>query len=406
MAELLSPRGAAPAVRRRATASLFVTAAAMNAAMALASPVATIVAADALGTAWGGVPNTAAVVGTGVGALAISAAAQRRGWRAGLAGACTCAAVGGLVASVAAATGAVALLVAGMALLGLGNAAAMLSRYVAAELHPPQRRGVVIGWVVWSAAAGAVGGPLLLGSLASAAGVVGLAAATGPLLAAAGAAAIAGATVRTLPADRRALPTAAHRSVPELLAEPAARTSLVVMATAQVVMVAIMTAAPLEMHQHHRGLGSVGVALAAHTLGMFALSPLTGWVLDRRGSAPVMAAGLVTLAASAVLVAATRPDRTVLWAAALFLLGYGWNLAFVGGSAHLAGDLPPEERARLEGTVDAAVWGFAALASLGSLAMLAGGGYTLVAAASLALLAPAAIVLWTSGHRSRRVIAT
>jgi MFS family permease len=147
------------------------------------------------------------------------------------------------------------------------------------------------------------------------------------------------------------------------------------------------------MHQHHRGLGSVGLALAAHTLGMFALSPVTGWLADRRGSVPVMAAGLATLAASAVLVAATPQDRTLVWVSALFLLGYGWNLAFVGGSGHLAGDLPADERARVEGAVDAAVWGFAAVASLGSVAMLSVGGYVLIAAASLALLAPAAIVL-------------
>lgn len=40
-------------------------------------------------------------------------------------------------------------------------------------------------------------------------------------------------------------------------------------------MVAVMTAAPLDMHMHGHGPGMIGTALSKHTLGMFALSPLT-----------------------------------------------------------------------------------------------------------------------------------
>src|SRR5256885_13961444 len=58
--------------RDRPMAALFVTAALMNAAMAAASPISTIVAADRGGTAWSALPNTAGIVGTGVGALALT----------------------------------------------------------------------------------------------------------------------------------------------------------------------------------------------------------------------------------------------------------------------------------------------------------------------------------------------
>jgi len=67
--------------RDRTMAALFVTAALMNAAMAAASPISTIVAADRGGTAWSALPNTAGIVGTGVGALALTRMANRRGWR-------------------------------------------------------------------------------------------------------------------------------------------------------------------------------------------------------------------------------------------------------------------------------------------------------------------------------------
>jgi MFS family permease len=180
----------------------------------------------------------------------------------------------------------------------------------------------------------------------------------------------------------------------QLVRAPAARSALAVMATAQVVMVAVMTAAPLDMHVHGAGLGSVGVALSAHTLGMFALSPLTGRLLDRAGSRPVMLAGLLTLAIASGLAAAGPRGDAVLRTASLFLLGYGWNLCFVGGSGRLARDLPAADRARAEGAVDATVWGLAATASLASTAILATGGYAVLAGlAGMLVLLPAAGLL-------------
>jgi MFS family permease len=165
------------------------------------------------------------------------------------------------------------------------------------------------------------------------------------------------------------------------------------MVTAQVVMVGVMTAAPVHMHRHGEGLGSVGAVLAGHTLGMFALSPVTGRMVDRYGARPVMLAGLgmLLLATGLAAVAADVPGPR---AVALTVLGYGWNLCFVGGSGHLARDLPPAERARVEGGVDATVWGVAAGAGLASTAVLSAGGYGLLAGGAGALvLLPAAALL-------------
>jgi hypothetical protein len=52
--------------------ALFVSSALMTAAMAEASAVATLVAADRLSTSLAALPNTAAVAGTGIGALMLS----------------------------------------------------------------------------------------------------------------------------------------------------------------------------------------------------------------------------------------------------------------------------------------------------------------------------------------------
>ena len=374
---------------RRPMAAIVVAAALMNAAMSVASGVGTIVAADRLGLAWGGVAATAGIVGTGVGALALTRLTARRGRGRALAVGYLVGAVGAVVATGGAVTDDVAALLIGMLLLGVGNAAAQLSRYAAAELHTEDRRGRAIGAVVWAGAVGAVGGPLLLGATAALAGRFGWVPAAGPFLLAVAVTAVAAVVSRWLPYGSKAL-TAAPAPLWTLLRRPAVRSAFAVLATAQVVMVAVMTAAPVEMHRHGQGLGAVGLVLSAHTLGMFALSPLTGRLVDRLGARPVLLAGLVALAAAAGATSA-GPTDTAFRAAALSLLGYGWNLCFVGGSTALAETVPPAERARVEGTVDAAVWGLAAVAGLLSTVVLAFGGYAvLTAAAGLLVLVPAA----------------
>jgi MFS family permease len=392
-----------PAPTARPMAALVTGAALMNAAMAVASGVGTIVAADRLGLAWGGVAATAGILGTGAGALVLTRLTARRGRGRALAVGYLVAAVGAVIATGGAATGDVAGLLIGMLLLGAGNAAAQLSRYAAAELHTEDRRGRAIGAVVWAGALGAVGGPLLLGPTGELARRSGWVPAAGPFLLVVTVAVLAVAVSRWLPAGTSA-GTASPAPLRALLRTPAVRSAVAVLATAQTIMVAVMTAAPVEMHRHGHGLGAVGAVLSAHTLGMFALSPLTGRLVDRLGARPVLTAGLAALVVATGAVSA-GPPGTGFRAAALFLLGYGWNLCFVGGSTELAATVPVADRARVEGAVDAAIWALAAVAGLLSTVVLALSGYAaLTAGAGLLVLVPAAALLWPApGRRSARI---
>ena len=382
--------------RRRAMAALLISAALMNGAMAAASAVSTIAAAGQLGAAWAAVPNCAGIAGTGIGAVAMTYAMRRWGRRAAFVLGYAAAGLGGGLAAAGAAGQNAAALTSGMLLLGLGNAGAQLSRYAAAEMYPAQQRARAIGALLWAAAAGAVGGPLLMAPASTAATMLGGAAMTGPFLFAALATVAAAIAAASLPPLRVA---AAATPLPlrALGAAPAAKPALTVMLTGQVVMVAVMTATPLAMHMGGQGLGAVGIVLSAHTFGMFALSPLTGWLADHFGSRPVMLGGLAVLTAATTLAAASGElpsPRT----AALFLLGYGWNLCFIGGSAHLARDLPVQERARIEGAVDGGVWAAAAVTSLSSTALLAASGYAgLSAVAGVLVVVPALTLI----HRPR-----
>jgi len=164
------------------------------------------------------------------------------------------------------------------------------------------------------------------------------------------------------------------------------------------VMVLIMTMTPLHLSDHGHGLGTVGLVLSAHTFGMFALSPITGRLTDRFGSPRVIAAGLGTLAAAAVLAALAPPDGGALLTIALFLLGYGWNLGFVAGSALLTRGLALAERTRVQGVADGLIWSTAALASLSSGVIVAYASYTVLGLLAVALLVAPSLLLLARGR--------
>jgi len=112
------------------------------------------------------------------------------------------------------------------------------------------------------------------------------------------------------------------------------------------------------------------------------------------------------MAGGAVLVlaclAATLSPQVVPLTVALFLLGLGWNLCYVGGSSLLADQLAPQERARTQGFNDLLIGLASAAGSLGSGIVFAGIGYNamgLVSAAT-ALIPLTAAALWRSRGRT------
>jgi MFS family permease len=158
-------------------------------------------------------------------------------------------------------------------------------------------------------------------------------------------------------------------------------------------MVLIMTMTPLHLTSHGHGLATVGIVLSAHTFGMFALSPITGRLVDRFGSPRIIAAGLVTMATAALIAAGAPPDGGAVLTLALFLLGYGWNLGFVAGSSMLTTGLTLGERTRIQGVADGTIWTSAALSSLASGFIVAGASYTTLGLLGVGLLIPPAAVL-------------
>jgi MFS family permease len=381
---------------RRPVVALFTGVAAVQTAMSGASAASTLLAAAAVGPAWSGVPNAAAVIGTSAGALALAARMARSGRRAGLVAGYATGALGALLAAVSTRTAGLALLLAGMLLLGVGNAAAGLARYAAADLYPPSRQGFAVGLVVWAGTVGGVLGPNLLAPTAGAAAGSGLPALAGPFLLALAVTGLATVAAVALP---RTGPAAALPEPPGTVAgegEPgpaAVRLALVAMVAAQVAMVTVMTMTPLHVQHAGGHLQTVGWVLSSHVLGMFALSPLSGRIVDRYGARAAIGLGALVLGGSTlppVLLGPALGGAGL--SVALFVLGFGWNLSLVGGSSVL-GRVAGPRRARLQGTGDALAWGASAVASLASGAIFAGGGYPLLAAVGGALaLSPLALL--------------
>lgn len=387
-------------------ASLLVGVALMHTTMVVVGAVATLFVADAVGSGWGGAPNTAAVLGAAVGSLAISTLMVRGGRRSGLRWGYAAAALGSVLGFMAVVSDTVLVLIPAMMLMGMGNGAAHLSRYAAADLYATHRRGFAVGAIVWAGTIGAVLGPALISPAAKLALAIDLPSFSGVFLVAmlmtAGASiAMAGAPNMRPESDPVVGRAERRAGRARLMGAPRARVAFASMITGQITMVAIMTMTPVHIHQHGRGLGAVGVVLSAHVFGMFALSPVTGWMTDRFGSSRTIVFGLSVLVCAALLTVVVPDVEGVALPISMFLLGYGWNLTHVGGSALLTHGLTRAEQTRLQGAVDSSVWAVSALATLGSGAVFAIGGLPLLGVVAGGLVIYPVTVLSVRRHELR-----
>ena len=379
-------------LRRRTVASLVAGVALGSTGHIAAVTVATIVATHIAGgtTALSGAPTATVVLGAAAGASSLSWLMVRRGRRVGLAAGYAVSVVGAVVATLAVITSSLPILLVGTVLIGFGNSSNQLSRYVAADLASPDRRASAIGLVVWGATIGAVAGPNLVAPAGRVALGLGLPELAGPYLVPivfVGAAALL--SFALLRPDPYELADASSRhddeadrsvavSLASVFARPSVPVAMVALVAGQFVMVLIMTMTPLHMAEHGHDLTAVGVVISGHTFGMFGLSPISGRLTDRFGSVPVILAGLAVVALASVLAALAPPTGGALLFLALFLLGYGWNLGYVAGSALLTHGLSLPERTRIQGLTDTLIWSSAAVASLGSGFVLAYAGYAIL----------------------------
>lgn len=330
-----------------------------------------------------GLPFGAMVAGSAVGALLISMLTLHIGRGRALAAGYGIGVMGAAAVVVAAAIGSLGLLLVGSVLLGPANAAVFLSRYAGADLAAPGGRGSGLGGILFVTAIGAVLAPNLLGPSGAVADALGLSAFAGLYLVAF-VAFLAGAGVLA-----RSRPVSAPRSSSGGAALPVPRAGLLVLAAANFAMVGMMAVAPVHLSHHGHDLGFIGLAISLHVALMLGPSPVTGRMADRFGPRPVAAAGALLLLAAGMTGAVADPADALQSAGFLAVLGFGWNLAVVAGSAMLTDALPAAARPRAEAAGEVGMSLAAAAGSVGAglVAAAAGWGVAVVALASIGAVA-------------------
>ena len=328
--------------------------------------VAALLARDVSGQeSLGGVPLAFAVTSGAIAAAPLGVWMARAGRRPALAAGHLIAASGAGLVVLAAGLGSFPLLCIGMAGFGLGNTSNLLARYAATDLTSADQRARAISVVLLATAVGAIAGPNLAAPTEPIAEALGVLASAGPFAVAFVAYVIAASILLVL---LRPDPLLVSRDAMEEAPSPVApwgsalrslpswpRRALMgvaVMAGSNVAMVAVMTMTPIHMEAAGESLAAVGLVISGHVAGMYLPSPVSGRLSDRYGRNPVIAGGGLALVAAGVLAAVAPGDSTPLMGLALALLGVGWNLGLVGGSALLTDAIASERRAQAQGGGD------------------------------------------------------
>ena len=343
-----------------------------------------------------GAPFAFVVAGSAAGAVLISSVTRRAGRERALAGGYLAGMIGAFVVMAGGVASSVPFVLAGSLLLGPANAAVFLSRYAGADLAAEADRGRALGYMLFVTAAGAVLAPNLLAPADTIADAFGLARYSGLYLVAALAFGLSAAM--SMHRARRPATSASHvprnpsgpvplavdrRRGPGSASSRIRRASapLVVLAAANMSMVGIMAIVPVHLSHHGHHLGAVGFVISAHVLAMFGPSPLSGWLCDRLGARPVAMTGGFVLLVAGVAAALTGDATLGPTTASLVVLGLGWNLAVVAGSAMLTAGLPPRERPRLEAAGEVAMGAAAAIGAAAAGILAASRGWPVMATA-------------------------
>ncbi|AXX28741.1 MFS transporter [Actinosynnema pretiosum subsp. pretiosum] len=353
---------AAEPVQRRVLKVLAVSQVLGSSGIATGLALSALVAVSLSGVeAVGGFAQTCAVVGAAVSALPAARLAQRAGRRPVLVLCYGVGAVGALLAAVAVVLGSWQLLLPSLVLFGAAGSANLAARYAGADLAAPHERARSLALVVWAATVGAVVGPNLAAPTGRAVAGLGLPEGSGAYLTSAvlfGAAALV--VLRFLRPDPLVLArgSAAEpvetgprgrvwRSLPS-----SGRLAVVGIAVSHGVMVGLMAMAPVHVGHAGGSLSLVGVLVSLHVAGMYGLSPLVGWLVDRWGGGAVQALGAALLVAAAALVGSAAGDDPVRLGIGLVLLGLGWSAGVIAGSALLTEVVAGSRRTAAQGLSD------------------------------------------------------
>lgn len=353
-----------------------------------------------------GLAATFSTLGAALAAVPLSRLAAKKGRSVSLTTGAMLASLGGVVTIIASVVGTVFLLLPGLALVGVGTAVNLQSRFAATDLAEPGTRGRDLSLVVWATTVGAVSGPNLITPGEFLGGLLGLPELAGPFVLTTIAQATAAllyfsalrpdplllAQERAASAARAGKPGAADVKDNRIMM----RTAILSIALSHATMVAVMAMTPVHLVHHGASLAIVGFTISLHIAGMYALAPIFGVMSDRLGRIPTILVGQVILVAS-LLLTGFGSENEMAVVVGLVLLGLGWSGATVAGSTLLTESTSIARWPQVQGISDLVMSGSGAMggALAGvALAFLGYDGLSFVALALVATVAARALLTW------------
>jgi MFS family permease len=353
------------------------------------------------GKKWVGTANAASSVGTAIGALTLAKYMQKSGRRRGLTLGYVIGAVGGLLAVVASRQSNYWLLMIALVLYGVANTSNQQSRFAAADVTKAEARARTVGLVVWASTIGVVIGPKLAEPAGKRFESLGQNQWGGAFVVAAMAFALAAVALMILlrpdPLDiaRSMNPTRTAEQEAEpidvwgCLRRPSVKLPVLTLMVNQIVMVSIMSVTNVHLRDNGYTTGAIGTVISGHVFGMFAPSPISGWLSDKIGRIPMIIGSSFVMVTGALLAALANPTHHGAMIVALLILGIGWNGNFVAGSALVTEAVTQHERTRLQGVTDMITYFASAVAAIGAGLLVGTTGYpkmSLIGGAIAALL--------------------
>lgn len=361
---------------------------------------------------YAGFAQTASILGAGVIAIPLARLADRFTRRLSLSLGFTIALIGAVIIVVGARLASPVIFFIGMLLFGSATAAGLQARYAATDAAPAHLRGRALSTVVWATTVGSVIGPNLAGPASELGLRLSLGALGGAFVISVAAYLIAvlftSRLQRALPPHGEILIAAqAAEDVPEsevgaasvarpsiaaalrqVLHHPRALLAFAAVVLGHTVMVSVMVMTPVHMKHGGDSIEIIGIVISLHILGMYALSPVFGYLADRFGAIPVIWGGFTLFVLSAVVGIYDDVAPSSMWtiSTALTLLGLGWSACFIAGSTLLTSVTPVAFRVITQGVADAGMnFGAAIFAAIAG-PLLTWGGFTLINAVALALV--------------------
>ena len=346
--------------------------------------------------AWSGMAATMSTLGAALAAVPLARLAGRSGRRISLFTGALLASSGAVITIVSTMVEFFPLLLVGLALIGVGTAVNLQSRFAATDLANDRTRSRDLSLVVWATTVGAVSGPNLITPGEAVGSFLSLPELAGPFVFTLAAQTLAAVVyfvgLRPDPLllarelARNPNSAGAKSLGPSVDNVVVARTAIISIALSHATMVAVMAMTPVHLVNHGASLAIVGFTISLHIAGMYALAPVFGILSDRIGRIPTILVGQVILLASLMFTGFGSENETAV-VIGLILLGLGWSAATVAGSTLLSESTIIEKRAARQGISDLVMSGSGAVGGALAGVVLAFLGYSGLSFVALALVA-------------------